>query len=111
MPIIDVASLRYMADANTISWAPWIAIGLSALAWVVTTAVLWGKQTERIDFMKGEIINLQNEAQTPGEREALGEVLEIKFATHERLDDLRFDNLSKMIDSKLDKIIAAVSGK
>lgn len=98
--------------------AQWIAIGLTAFGLVAgfwyrsnKDAELRGKQNERIDFMKGEIIQLQKQSQTEGEREALALVLDERFKAHEQKDDMRFDSLTMKISIQLEKILAAVNGR
>lgn len=65
------------------------------------------QQEERISFMKGEIIQLQANAQTQGERESEARAVHAEFTSHMKEDELKFN----MIDGKLDKILAAVRGE
>lgn len=89
--------------------AQWVAIGLTALVATVSVCVIWGKFTERLDYMKGEIINLQNSAQTQEERELTARGIAQQFEAHEKVDDLRFANLQQTIEGKLNQILSAVT--
>ena len=55
--------------------------------------------------MKREIVNLQNTAQTPGEREAISELVKTRLEAHEEKDDMRFNELNHTIETKLDLIL------
>jgi hypothetical protein len=81
-------------------------------------AFVLGKFSERMDFMKGEIVSLQRESQTQEERDAISELFNVKFEAHERLDDLRFKAMADALADRLDKmatmqttILQALNGK
>lgn len=82
----------------------WIAIGIEVLFNLCGLAYLWGKFSEKVAFMRGEIKGLQDNSQTPKEREALAKNLQLQFDAHEAKDDLRFKSLSDAINDKLDKL-------
>lgn len=87
----------------------WAGLAVTVVVNLIGFAFMWGKFAERMDFMKGEIISLQSAAQTVGEREAMAEVFDVKFRAHEDKDDIRFNDLKSSIDSKLDRILSAIS--
>ena len=89
--------------------AQWIAIGVTLLFALVAGCIAYGKLVKSVDILKAEVINLQQEAQSPEERAALEKLIDERFRSHEQLDDLRFETLTKTIDGKLDKILTAVN--
>ena len=96
----------------------WVSIGITLGVNIIILAFLWGKFSERMDFMKAEIIQLQTEAQSPQERKAVAELFNVRFEAHERLDDLRFKAMAEALADRLDKmatmqttILQALNGK
>ena len=72
--------------------------------------------SERMDYMKGEIINLQENSQTEEERETLALLAHTELKAHESEDFLKFkaidDRVAAMagnLDRKLDAILSAVT--
>ena len=88
-----------------------VSIAVGVLVNLIVLAFVLGKFSERLDFLKGEVIQLQNDGQTPAEREALTKLLEAKFEAHEELDDLRFKALTDALANRLDRILEAVNGR
>lgn len=106
--------------------AQWIGILLTAIGLALGQLLTYVKQataaasrearmSERMDFMKGEIIHLQNESQTPDEREALARFAHSELEAHEREDfqkfkaiDDRMVTLANNWDRKLDMILSAI---
>ena len=88
--------------------AQWIALAITITGWIIAAAALWGRMTQRQEALEGRVNNLEDDSQTPGEREALQEAIAIQFKAHEELDNTRFAILQDAIQRKLDAILAAV---
>lgn len=101
--------------------AQWIAIALTVAG---LTLGLWKQSTsraaqearmdEKLSFMKGEIIMLQNESQSPAERKALSDAVEAQILAHADMDAFQFGALNHAVnsmDAKLDKILNRLSAK
>lgn len=88
--------------------AQWIALAITAAGTIWGFATMWTRFSERLDYMKGEIIQLQREAQTQEEREALAAVVETRCKAREEKADLRFDTIIRLIEQKLDKILVTL---
>ena len=64
--------------------------------------------TQRQDSAEARIKALEDDSQTPGEREAVSKLLDAQFKAHEQLDDLRFRNLQETIHLQLAEILMVV---
>lgn len=90
--------------------AQWIALAITITGFVITAAALWERMNQRQYALESRVKNLEDDSQTPGEREALAKLLDAQFKAHEHLDDLRFKELQDTIRRKLDEILQAVNG-
>ncbi len=85
--------------------AQWIALGIT----VAGLVFVFGRFRERLDYMKGEIIQLQTESQTVEERKVREESLDLRFKIHDQKCDMRYETITKNIDYKLDRIMVSVN--
>lgn len=77
----------------------WIAIGLTALAWLVAIAVMWGKFSNRMDHIEAEQTK-QNKYHAEhferiGKTETLTAESGQKLHDHEKSDDDRFQRIDE----------------
>jgi len=89
--------------------AQWIALAVTIVSAIIVGAGLWGRMSQRMDDAEFRIKSLEDDSQTPGEREAVKKIFETRFAAHESLDDIRFANLQQAIHAKLDAILLALN--